>query len=416
MRQGRVFKRCSRSGCGAKVPDKCCPRCGGDKWSWAYVVDVNPSGAKRKQVRRGGFATKKEALAALQELQVDTHRQGYMEPSRMTVADYVALWLPAYKARVRPGTYAAAESHVRVHIVPHIGDHPLRSLDRGTVKALYGRLGETLSRKTVWNVHLTLHAALEDAAADGLIRLNPAAKACHAPEQNSPACWTADELAVFLVAARSHRLFAFYRTAANTGSRRGELVGLRWRHLDLDAATMTVVESRVKAKVGVQSTGVKSARSQRTVDLDAETVRMLREHRGAYLAERLALGLGAPGPDDLVFVAEDHRPLHPDVVSQTFERLVTRLRTHCVSCGKKVSGGHCRQCNADHRPPRHITLHGLRHTHATLSLAAGVPLHIVSRRLGHANEAFTARQYAHVLPQQGADAAARFAALIDGEG
>lgn len=211
-------------------------------------------------------------------------------------------------------------------------------------------------------------------------------------------------------------LFAFYRTAANTGARRGELVGLRWRHLDLDATTLTVVESRVKAQVGVQSTGVKSARSQRTVDLDLETVRVLREHRAACLAERLALGLGAPSPDDLVFVAEDHRPLHPDVVSQTFDRIVSRLRNHCASCGEKVTKARCRQCKADHGPPLQITLHGLRHTHATLSLAAGVPLHVVSRRLGHANEASTARQYAHVLPQQGAEAAARFAALVDGKG
>jgi integrase len=102
---------------------------------------------------------------------------------------------------------------------------------------------------------------------------------------------------------------------------------------------------------------------------------ILREHRGRSLAERLALGLGTPGPDDLVFVGLDHRPLYPDTLSRAFDRIVARL----------VGQGLVKR----------ITIHGLRHTHGTLLLLTGVPLHVVSRRLGHANEAFTARVYAH---------------------
>lgn len=201
--------------------------------------------------------------------------------------------------------------------------------------------------------------------------------------------WTRDELVTFLDAAKTVRLAALFVLGAFTGMRRGELVGLRWRDLDLDAGTVTVLRQRVKDDQGVSEVEYgKSDRSRRTVDLDPSTVQALRDHRGRYLDHRAWLGLGKPRLDDLVFVGEDGQPLHPDTVSQTFDRLVKSIDV------------------------RRVILHALRHSHATLMLAGGVALHVVSRRLGHASEAFTATTYAHVLPQQGAQAAATFAAAI----
>lgn len=201
--------------------------------------------------------------------------------------------------------------------------------------------------------------------------------------------WTAEQLGTFLDAYAGDRMFALWRLAANTGMRRGELVGLRWDGVDLDGGLVTVNRQRVKVGSDVQVGRPKTSRSRRAIDVDPETVAVLRDHRRRQLEDRMAWG---PGWTDtgLVFTRENGQPLHPDVVSQRFVRLVE-----------------------DTGLPR-ITLHGLRHTHGTLMLAAGVALHVVSRRLGHASEAFTAQVYAHVLPQQQAQAAARFAQLVDG--
>jgi integrase len=368
MRRGKVYRRCTRCGGDVNAERRAADRptkherCDGDRATWAYTVDVARPGAPRKQVTRAGFATKREALAALAELQVEADRHGYSEPSRMTVGEYAARWLPAYMDRVRPGTAAAAEYHMRLHVVPRLGSVPLQALDRQTVKAFYAWLGKEgsvrgggLSPKTVWNAHLVLHALLADAVQDGLLRTNPATRACKAPEEGEAEAWTPDELRCFLDAAAAHRLFAAFRLMAHGGMRRSELLGLRWRHLDLDAGTVTIINTRVKGMTGPVSSKPKSKRSERTIDLDRETVEILREHRGRYLVERLALGLGTPGPDDLVFVGLDHQPLYPDTLSRAFDRIVARLVEHGVV--------------------KRITIHGLRHTHGTLLLLTGVPLH-----------------------------------------
>lgn len=168
-----------------------------------------------------------------------------------------------------------------------------------------------------------------------------------------------------------------------TGARRSELLALRWRDVDLAAGTVTINRGRTKGFDGQVSAGrTKSERSRRTIDVDPATVQALAEHRRRQ--DVLSI-------DGLIFTyATDGKPLHPDGVTQRFEY---RVREASL---------------------KRISFKGLRHTHATLLLKDGVPLHVVSRRLGHANEAFTARQYAHVQAGQQAEAAARFAATVDG--
>lgn len=168
-----------------------------------------------------------------------------------------------------------------------------------------------------------------------------------------------------------------------TGARRSELLALRWRDVDLSAGTGTINRGRTKGFDGQVFAGrTKSERSRRTIDIDPATVRALVEHRQ---------GQDVLNIDGLIFTyAADGKPLHPDGVTQRFHYRVREAGL------------------------KRVSFKGLRRTHATLLLKGGEPLHVVSRRLGHADEAFTARQYAHVQAGQQADAAARFAAAVDG--
>jgi integrase len=172
-----------------------------------------------------------------------------------------------------------------------------------------------------------------------------------------------------------------------TGMRRGEILGLRWADIDFETARLSVRQALVAVAYGVIESTPKS-HNARVIDLDPETVDLLREHRRRQAEERLEWGTDYQDRD-LVTCHENGTPIHPHSFSQTFERLIKRA-------GIRV-----------------IRLHDLRHTHATLALKAGVPVKVVSERLGHETPAFTLKQYAHVIPGMQAAAAAVVADLVD---
>jgi len=203
--------------------------------------------------------------------------------------------------------------------------------------------------------------------------------------------WTAAQLRAFLDTARQHRLFAFYRLAAYTGARRGELLNLRWRDIDLDLAEVRITGSAaVIAGQRIEGT-TKSGRS-RAVSIDPGTVQVLRDHRKRQAGERLKVGPDWRGTDDYVFSTAWGEPIHPDTVSSL---MTTLINTHNEQQSK---------------PLPHARLHDLRHVHATT--LAGVPVHVVAARLGHADPSITLRVYAHVISDQLTEAADIFARAI----
>jgi integrase len=198
-------------------------------------------------------------------------------------------------------------------------------------------------------------------------------------------------------AAEQSRLHPAWTLLAMTGMRRGEALALRWRNVDLDAATLSVRRSagvvRVKGEgASIAEGGTKSGKP-RVIDLDASTVAILRAHRKA--SGGMALQLARD--DALVFADQEGRHLHPERFTRSFQDDVAR----------------CRKAIGEDALPV-IRLHDLRHTHATLLLAKGVPVKVVSERLGHASPTITFQVYAHVLPASQRDAAELFASLVKG--
>lgn len=324
---------------------------------------------------------------------------GYVAPSKMTVAGYLHDWLPVAKARLRTGAYDACKLHVDTYIVPRIGDLPLHALTASRVKALYAELSQTgrqrgggpLSAKSVHNVHRTLSRALSDAVSDRLLPRNPAER-CHTmPESPEQPTWSADELRRFLEHVADDDLAAMWRVAATTGVRRGELVGLRWRDVDLDPGRLSIVQQRAKGDGTVSAGPTKTRRGRRLIALDPTTVAALRAHRKTQTEYRLMLGQGYRD-SGLVFCLADGTPLHPDAVTSRFRHRVKEAGLPWIK------------------------LHGLRHTHATLMLRAGVHPKVVQERLGHSSIAITLDTYSHAIPAMQEDAASTVAALVDNSG
>jgi integrase len=297
---------------------------------------------------------------------------------------------PVDRGKVRGGTLANYELTVRRHISPRIGYVALRNLTSARVEALYAGLavdgnsrGGGLSPKSVHNVHQVLHRALRSAVRNDLIARNPAEGAHSLPSGRAEMrTWTAEQVAVFLAAASSDRLSAMWRLAATTGMRRGELIGLRWADVDLDARFVSIQQQRVRqGAAGVVYGPPKTGRGRRRLPIGAATAEALRAHRAAQVVV---------GVDGLVFHRGDGSGLDPDGVSGAFDRIAR-------SAGL----------------PR-IRLHDLRHTAATLMLRAGVHPKVVQERLGHASIAMTLDLYSHAVPAMAAEAADMLEAIVDG--
>jgi integrase len=306
-------------------------------------------------------------------------------------------WLEEWSASRRHHLEASSVQSYRVmadtYLLPHLGDVPLDELDVRTIEATYatlltrgGRSGRPLAPRTVAYAHAVLHRALVDAVRLGVVDVNSAAAATlprRAADGRAPRrlrVWDAEQVRRFLAVSADHPLAELWAVALGTGLRRGELLGLRRGDVDLDAARLTVAVAVAQVGHTVQLKHPKTGRT-RTLSLDPATT--------SHLERRLQANRTAPA-DAPLFAAADGGHLLPQRVSDTWRGYVRTLDL----------------------PP--IRLHDLRHTHATLLLAAGVPVKVVSERLGHTKIAMTLDVYAHVLPAMDRDAADRFGQLLAG--
>jgi integrase len=361
--------------------------------TWTVVFDEPRADGRRRQRSKGGFRTRKDAERYLREQLVSLDAGTYMAPHKLTVATYLAEhWLPAMQARgLRPSTLARYESHVRCAITPALGRLPLQALMPTHLNKLYGDL-RTAGRapKTIRNIHGVMSKALADAERWGLVGRNVARRA-DVPALVRPKLrvWSPEQIRAFLAAVASDRLFAAWLLAATTGMRRGELLGLRWEDIDLDAGVVRVAQARVRAGNQVVAGEPKTARGRRTIALDPATVAALRQHRKRRAKDRLLAGSSYTN-SDLVFTMPDGSPIHPNRFSLWFRR---RVRAADLPA---------------------IRLHDMRHSYATAGLAAGVPPKVISERLGHATVAFTLDTYTSALPAMDKSAADVVAELILG--
>lgn len=407
--KGSTYKRCK---CPAQYDAKGNRKnCRKEHGTWYYVADVGtgPDG-KRKQVRKGGFRTSDDAEKALAALLGRVNEGSYTHDEGQTLGTWLVTWLELKeRAGLRPSTIRAYRHHIDDYLVPQLGRLRLRDLRPHHVDQLLANLDNGKRKAaTIRRVHATLRSALSTAVRRRLITFN-SAKDVDLPASARPKVkpWEPTELGQFLDSIGAHRLGSMFEVIAGTGLRRGEAVGLRWDDVDLVERVIVVRQQVVQESgrkkndqapapcpyceaghLGVSFGKPKTASGEdRVVDLDEVTVGALLAHQLRQQAERQAWG-DAYVDHGLVFAREDGNPLRPDDVTKLFVSLV------------------------DDAGLRRIRLHDLRHGQASLMLAAGVDLAIVSKRLGHSSIAITSDTYSHLLGGVGRDAADRASALV----
>lgn len=384
---------------------------GGKRWRIVYelpaTVDHESGKVLRRQTTRRGFERKRDAERALREALSDVDEGTHVEPDGLTVAAWLLdEWLPSIKPRsaedarrhrgtVSPATWDTYHSEIKRYVVARIGGLRLQALTPAELDDLYdeleragGKGGRSLSAKTVANVAGVVHKALADAVKRGRLKRNPAdAVSPPTAGRASTQWWSVEQLRSFLEHVADDELYAAWLLFATTGARTGEIAGLTWHDLDLDAGWLRV--DWTLGHVGHKLTWKprpKSKAGERTMALDPATVAALRDHRRHQLEDRMLAGPAwqesftdwqGLAREGLVWTYGDGSPIHPKTFYQRFLR-------HTETAGL----------------PR-IRLHAVRHSYASAALASATGWHdvkVISQRLGHSSVAITLDTYSHVLP------------------
>ncbi len=338
-----------------------------------------------------------EARVRLRQVLTELDKGQFAKPGKTTVADYLNTWLHDYcKPSLSPRTLELYSYICRVHIIPVIGNITLSDLKPQQLQKLYAaKLSSGLSARTVQICHVAIHKALKNAVRTNLINRN-VADAVDKPKIQRPDMhpMTENNLALFLHAAKQGDYYSLFYTYLFTGTRRSELLAVRW--CDVDLSGMQISVSRTMQYLNGVPNHItfkepKSKKSRRLIALSPSTVHVLEEHRKAQQTTRESLQLPPATENDLVFSHWDGSPLLPDSITHAWIKLAKK-------CG--LQG---------------IRLHDARHTHATIMLKQGVHPKIVQERLGHSTISTTLDTYSHVSPGMQQAAAKGFDDILNKE-
>jgi integrase len=344
---------------------------------WAIVIDVrDPQNRKRKRRWHSFEGTKRQAQIECARLIAEIQGGVTVDPSRITVAEFLDRfqrdWVALHVSAASAQRYATSLSFVR----RHLGDRRLQALRPADLAGLYATLVRAgLAPRSVEHVHVVLHRALRQAKLWDLLRDNPA-------ELVKPPAVDDEEIIILqpdrarelLDGLYGQPLYLIASLGLATGLRRSEILALRWRDVDLDAGRLTVERALEQTIAhGVRVKGPKTKYGRRTISLPAHAVADLRAHWRAQQEQRLALGMGKSPDDSPVLATFDGKLQSPGAISAAWRRAM------------KVIG------------MPEITLHSLRHTHASMLVASGMNILTISRRRGHASPTITLGTYGHLI-------------------
>ena len=367
-------------------------------WLVRIYLGRNAEG-KRRYLNHTVHGAKKDAEKWLTAKLREKDLGLMIEPSRMSLDVFLEKWLRAVaRQKVRPKTFSGYEQMLGRHIRPYLGERPLSKLHTIEIQERYNAMIDSgLSPRTVEYTNMIFKQALKQAVEWGLIVRNPCAGVkLPRKTRREMAVLSPDEARRFLAVAREHPLGAIFELAMTTGLRPSEYLALKWSDVDFEKGALSVNRSiDTRPGGGWSFTENKTGKSRRLVKLLSSVTPRLRQHREEQ--ERLRAEVGEDWEDNgLVFTTDVGTPLdRHNLTRRVFKPLLQEAEL-----------------------PQ-IRLYDLRHTAATLALAAGVPVKVVSEQLGHASATLTLDTYSHVLPHMQDEAAARVEALLnatDGEG
>ena len=355
---------------------------GKNSWQIQIYTGKDPDGKPRRHLEtiRG---RKGDAQKRLTELLASLDKGVYTPPGKLTLAEHLRNWLQGYvKTNCSQRTYDGYQAIIEHHLIPNLGYYQLKQLHIQAIQAYYGKACEKLSSRTVHHQHRVLSQSLKYAVRQGYLGRN----VCElvdppSPKGKSMRTLTQSEVTDLLISAQDSHFYPVIYTAVSTGLRQAELLGLRWRDIDIASRSISVNQVLYKRRGIYRFIPPKTEHSRRRVRMTDKLVEFLGEYR--LEREQLYHQLGKTiTPDDLVFANVEGKPLDPSFLSHTFGKIVKRAGL------------------------KDVRFHDLRHTFASLMLLNGVSPKVISEALGHSSVAFTMDVYSHILPGMQEDAMA----------
>ena len=368
-------------------------------WELRYSLGTDPATGKRRIATATVRGKRRDAEKELRRLLRTLDTGEHVDPTRMTVRQWLTTWLATVREEISPKSQERYAEVVHNFLIPAIGNIALSRLGPSNLQEAYNRWSTGgrrdgkaggLSPLTRRYIHSVVRSALGRAVEQQLLARNPAdafKKRLPRAERREMTTLNAEQSAQLFAATKHTPIYWPVLLALSTGMRRGEILALRWKNVDLDRGTLRVVESLEQTKAGLRFKSPKTDRN-RAINLPAFAIEELHKLKRQQAEELLALGIRQTG-QTLVCARAEGEPHEPRGLTHAFTRLV---------------------CRIDGIP--RIRFHDLRHSHATQLLLAGVHPKVAQERLGHSTITTTLDLYSHVTDTMQSDAAQRLDAAL----
>lgn len=356
----------------------------------AYL-GVDPFTGKQRRTTRRGFKTQKEAKKAERELLLSVEENGFTDHSSKPTFEEVAnLWLESYETTVKPTTYQNTRKYLNILIKDYFSDIRIESISVSMMQQIVLKLSK---RYTAYSLYLSVvNRVFKFAMSLGIVQANPVDRIIR-PKQQPPKsekiALTKEELNQFLTLAKEHArpvLYAAWHTLAYTGLRKGELLGLEWSDIDLDNKVISVQHNLVMVNGKYRIQSPKTRKSIRKITIDDITASVLKSWK---LEQKKLFFKNGVKNSNIVFSGSSGEYLDKSHFRVSLKKFLKRYDLPA------------------------ITVHGLRHTHASLLFEAGVEPKTISDRLGHANIQTTLDMYTHLNDNQRSDVADRLLKFLE---
>ncbi len=366
---------------------------GKKKWQIIIEKERNPVTGKRRRKYKTVNGTKSEAKKVMRQMVYEMENGIAIEPSKMTVAEFLRQWLSDYcKPNLAPRSYESYKMIVEKHLIPELGNIKLKKLKPFHIQSYQskklssgrrdGKKGG-LSNTTVNRHNTLLSSALNYAVRMQMLPKNPA-KAVKPPREDNRemVVLNEDQIKKLLDNCEDDWIYNIIYFSVNTGMRRGEVIGLRWKDVEFNNKVVRVNQicQRIRNK-GIIFKEPKTQASRRSIAISRDLIKLLKNIRKKQNEQKLFMGEKYYTEQNLVFCNDDGTPMNPQGVTRKFKQVA------------KSAGF------------PDMRLHDLRHTHASLLLSKNISPKVIQERLGHKNISQTLDTYSHVSPKMQREAA-----------
>ncbi|MBM7096652.1 site-specific integrase [Bacillus sp. H-16] len=370
----------------------------GQMWLFKTRTVIDPSTGKAKQTTRRGFKTKKEAIKAANKFEQEIESGLSLQYDSLTFQDVFDQWYANHSKTIKVSTKKRIESMFKKHILPRFGRLKLKEITRSYCQNMINEIAESVS--SVNDIKIQANQVFKYATKMDVILKNPLDHVT-VPKQkkefiNEPGqtedrkYWKKDELKKFLAITKqelSLRDHACFQLLIYTGARKGEILALTWDDIDFEVGSVKLSKTLFHAEGKHIFQTSKTKESRRLISLDPQTLELLKKLRIEQKKDNLALM--STNKENIVFTRDGSLPLRASYLNEKLNILIRKHNLH------------------------RITIHGLRHTHASLLFEAGASIKEVQERLGHSDIQMTMNIYTHVTDYLKEKTAEKFQRYIE---